>query len=357
MRAVALIGGEGTRLRPLTYSRPKALVPIAGYPFLVRFIQHLRRHGVDELALAGSRGAAEIEASFGQGETLGVRLAYIDEPIALGSGGAIRNCASFLGAETFLVANGDIMTGIDLSAMVEQHRATRAVVTIALTCVEDPTGYGVARIDDESAIRAFVEKPAPGAAPSRWANAGLWLFEPGVVDRIPEGRSMVETDLFPALIAAGERVYGYRSRDAWIDIGTVARYLQANRDALAAEGSVRTDDEAIVESGARLEAPVVVGRGTIVRDGAVVTGPTALGVGCDIAAAAEVSRSVLWDGVRVEHGGIVSDSALADDVVIGAGAVVRDAALGHGARVEPGSRPPAGLRLDPGDVYPRSAAT
>ncbi len=351
MKAVALIGGEGTRLRPLTYSRPKALVPIAGRPFLAHFIDHLRAHGIGELILAGARGAREIAQTFGDGDDIGVRLAYVDEPVPLGSGGAILNCAALLGDSTFLVANGDVLTGIDLTAMLDHHRRTGAFVSIALTHVDDTAGFGVVELDPSDRILRFVEKPPTHEAPSHWANAGLWLFEPGALRRIAPGHSMVETALFPELIAAGERVFGYRSSAYWLDIGTMARYLQAQGDRMALTDGVRGEG-AHIDAGAHIEPPVVAGRGAVVRAGARVLGPATLGEGCDIAAGAEVVASVLWDRVQVEHGALVRRSALADDVVIGAGAIVEDAALGQGATVAPGARPPRGLRLDPGEMFP-----
>lgn len=351
MQAVVLVGGEGTRLRPLTYSRPKALVPVLGRPFLERFIERLRDHGFDEIVLAVSHGRDAVAATLGAGAGLGVRITYAAEPAPLGSAGAVRNCARFLRRETFLVANGDILSDIDLTAMLAQHRASGALVTIALTAVDDTSGYGVVDIDERDRIHRFVEKPPPEEAPSAWINAGLWLFEPAALDRIPEGHSMVETGLFPEIIASGQLLSGYRSTAYWLDLGTPQRYLQAHHDLMRPADGVGAEG-AVVAAGARVQAPVIVARGAIVRDGARVDGPAYIGEGCDIAAGAEVRASVLWERVRVEQGARVHDSAIAEDVVIGAGAFVEGAVLGHAATVAAGARTPHGLRLDPGERYP-----
>ncbi len=326
-----LVGGEGTRLCPLTLGRHKSLVPVLGRPLLHHVLAHLSQHGFDEIVLAVSHRRDDVIAAIGDGAALGVRVAYADEPEPLGSGGAIRNVAALLERRTFLVVNGDILTGIDLTAMLAHHRRRKALATIALTPVDDPASYGVVALDEEDRILRFVEKPAPGTAPSSWGNAGFWLFEPAALDRIPAGRSMVETGLFPELAAAGERLIGYRSHAHWIDAGTPERYLRANLDALhgasvSGEG-VRAHPEALLSA-------------------------ACLGDGCEVGEGAEVVDSVLWEGVRVGRGARVRSSVFADGVTIGEGAELEGAVLGRGASIAPGARPAPGLRLNPGERYP-----
>ncbi|HWO93798.1 MAG TPA: NDP-sugar synthase [Dehalococcoidia bacterium] len=354
MKAIVLVGGEGTRLRPLTYSRPKALVPVLGRPFLLHFIEYLRGHGFDDVILAVAHGADAIRAALGDGRDAGVRLTYVDEPVPLGSAGAIANCAPNLGEETFLVANGDIVTDIDLSAMLRQHRERPALVTVALISVEDPSGFGVAEIDEDERIRRFVEKPPPEEAPSSWANAGLWMFEPQAVSFIPPGRSMVETDLFPSLADAG-LLGGYRSGGYWIDLGTPRRYLQLHADLLA-RSALCSDAEALIEPGASIKQPVSIARGAVVRQGARIEGAAVVGIGSEVASGALVTASVLWERVIVERGAVVRNSIVAEETVIGAGAVVEDATIGPGAAIEAGARTPHGLRLDPGERFPQAEA-
>lgn len=350
MQAVVLVGGEGTRLRPLTYSRPKALVPFLGRPFLQEFIAHLADHGYDDVILAVSHGREAISNVFGDGADLGVRIRYADEPTPLGSGGAVLNVAGMLQNETFLVANGDILSEFDLTAMLALHRETHAMVSIGLTPVDDTSGFGVVEIDHEERIHRFVEKPLPEEAPSNWVNAGLWLFEPDALDFIPEGYSMVERQLFPELLERGKRVTGYRSEAYWMDLGTPHRYMLAHRHWV--QERVTEAVEATIESGTEVIGPVMFGRHAIVRRGGRLVGPSYIGEASDIADGAEVVESVLWERVRVEHGATVRDSIFAEDVVIGAGACVDGAVLGPGSVIASGAHTPHGLRLDPGETYP-----
>ena len=330
-----LVGGEGTRLRPLTFSRHKSLVPVLGRPLLHHVLAHLSRHGFDEIVLAVSHRRDDVIAAIGDGAALGVRVAYADEPEPLGSAGAIRNVAALLEGRTFLVVNGDILTGIDLTAMLAHHRRHKALVTIALTPVDDPISYGVVALDEQDRILRFVEKAAPGTAPSSWANAGFWLFEPAALDRIPAGRSMVETGLFPDLAAAGEQFIGYRSHAHWIDAGTPERYLRANLDAL--------------------HGASVSGEGVLVHPTAHISA-VCLGDGCEVGEGAEVAESVLWERVRVGRDARVRSSVLADGVTIGEGAELEGAVLGRGVAIGPGAHPAPGLSLNPGERYPAAEA-
>ena len=326
-----LVGGEGTRLRPLTLSRHKSLVPVLGRPLLHHVLAHLAGHGFDDIVLAVSHRRDEVATSIGDGAALRVRVAYADEPEPLGSAGALRNAATLLERGTFLVVNGDILSGLDLTAMLAHHRQQKALVTIGLTPVDDPGSYGVVELDTDDRILRFVEKPPPGTAPSNWANAGFWLFEPTALDRIPAGRSMVETGLFPEMAEAGERLIGYRSDADWIDVGTPERYLRANLDAL--HGGSMSGEGARVHADARIVA-------------------ACLGDGCEVGEGAEVVNSVLWEQVRVGNGARVRASVLADGVSIGDEAELEGAVLGRGAAIAPRARPPAGLRLNPGERYP-----
>src|SRR5579871_3149419 len=225
LQGIILVGGEGTRLRPLTYRTPKAIVPILGRPFLEHMLVYLRGHGVTAVSLALGHLADPIRAYFGDGSRWGIDLRMVVEAEPLGSAGAIKQFQPEL-VRPFFAFNGDILTNIDLTAMQQQHERRNAAVSIALMEVEDPSGFGVVELDDDQRVRRFVEKPPRELAPSRWANAGIWLFEPRTLDRIPaRRRSMVETELFPELIAANERVQGYCQRAFWVDIGTPERYL------------------------------------------------------------------------------------------------------------------------------------
>jgi mannose-1-phosphate guanylyltransferase len=282
--AVVLVGGEGTRLRPLTHTTPKAMLPIANRPFLEHQIVHLRAHGIDRVVLACGYRPDAIRAHFGAG------LEYVVEPEPLGTGGAIAHAARAL-SETFVVANGDVLTDLDLSALVRFHRDREARMTLALHPVDDPSRYGVVVTAADGAVTAFVEKPAPGTAPAVTINAGAYVVEPDVLDLIPEGRAVsVEYEVFPLLLGAG--LYAQSSDGYWRDIGTPESYLAANLERMPPGGLV--DPSAQVDTGADVTGSVV-------------------GPGCRVEAGARVSRSVLLEGAVVRAGRTVENRVMGSD--------------------------------------------
>ena len=355
MKAIILAGGEGTRLRPLTYTTPKAMVPILGRPYLEHMLVYLRRNGVTEIALALGHHPEPIQRYFGDGSHWGVRLDMVVEPQPLGSGGAIKQFAPGL-ARPFFAVNGDVLTDFDLTSMRRQHEQTDAALSIALMEVKDPSAFGVAALDADGRIINFVEKPPAGAAPSNWANAGIWLFEPRVLDRIPAGRrSMVEMELFPELISAGERVQAYRGHGFWVDIGTPERYLAAQlrlleepglrelplvswpgTPFLSAETEPNVESAPRVATDASIEGPVLFGTGVTVESGAVIRGPVAIGAGCRIGPRAFLERSVLWEACTIAANGRVSESVLAEEVVVGVRAGLLRVIAGRAASFEVG---------------------
>ena len=230
MIAVILVGGEGTRLRPLTYTTPKPMLPIANRPFLEHQVAHLRAHGIDRIVLACGYRPDAIRAHFG------AELEYVVEPEPLGTGGAIAYAARAL-TETFVVANGDVLTDLDLSALVRFHRDREARMTLALHPVDDPSRYGVVVTAADGAVTAFVEKPPPGAAAASTINAGTYVVEPEVLGLVPQGRAVsVEYEVFPLLVGAG--LYALSSDGYWRDIGTPESYLAANLERMPAGGLV-----------------------------------------------------------------------------------------------------------------------
>lgn len=355
MQAVILIGGEGTRLRPLTYDMPKAMAPILNRPFLEHMLVYLRRHGIDTVTLALGHQSEAIRAYFGDGSRWGITLRMAVEAEPLGSAGAIKQFEPQL-TEPFFAFNGDILTDMNLSEMATLHERTHADVSIGLIEVDDPSGFGVVRLGEGDRIEAFVEKPPRQLAPSRWANAGVWLFQPEVLARVPAGRrSMVETELFPELIADGGHVQGYGERAFWVDIGTPQRYLDVQLRMLT-EPAARIlpltmwpgtpylcaeDDPAAptpaVDAVAEVRGPVLLGAGARIEAGARVVGPAVLGRGVRVAAGATVERSVLWDGATVAAGAAVRASILAARVSVGAGAKIEHAVVGHDAALTAGT--------------------
>jgi mannose-1-phosphate guanylyltransferase len=297
MRAVVLVGGEGTRLRPLTFTTPKQMLPVGGRPMIERVLEHLAGHGVDEAVLSlGYRPDAFLDA-YPDGRCVGVKLAYAVEDTPLDTAGAIRFAARFGGIdETFVVVNGDVLTGLDVSALVAFHLDRRAEATIALTPVEDPSAFGVVPTDEDGRVVAFIEKPPRHEAPTNLINAGTYVLEPSVLARIPgEGRVSIERKTFPALARDG-RLYAWASDADWADAGTPATFLAAN----------------LRYAGLR-------------------------GEGTEVAAGATVDTSVLGAGVTVGAGAVVAESVCFDGAAIGPGAEVRASIVGRHARVEAGA--------------------
>lgn len=303
MKAVVLVGGFGTRLRPLTHSTPKQMLPVVNRLMIERVVEHLGRHGVDTAVLAlGYRPDAFVDA-YPDGRCAGVDLHYSVEPEPMDTAGAIRFAALDAGIdERFLVVNGDVLTDLDVTALIAAHDRAGAEGTIALHRVEDPSAYGVVPTEVDGRVTAFIEKPPRASAPTDLINAGTYVLERSVLDRIePERPVNVERVTFPAMVE--DRVlYAFDGGTYWIDAGTPATYLQANLDLL---------------DGRR--------------------GSPEVGVHPDAVVDGDVERSVVGWGARVHAGAIVSGSVLLPGAVIESGAVVRDAIVGPRATIESGA--------------------
>jgi len=324
MQALILAGGQGTRLRPLTSTVPKPVVPLVDRPFISYMIEWLRGHGVDDIILACGFMADGVRSVLGDGSALGVRLRYIEEPTPLGTGGALKYAEEQLD-ERFFMLNGDVLTDMDLTAQLRQHEETGARATLALIAVDDPSAYGLVRLEEGLAVREFVEKPSPEEAGAYLINAGAYILQRDVLDGMaPAGTKIsIEREVFPTLVRNG--LYGYEASGYWMDIGTPERYLQATFDIL--EGEVRTEvGRAIAEAGGVL-------RGGGGGDG-IVHGPALVGAGCELAADAVVaSRSVLGRGVTVGEGAHIESSVVLDGATVGAGTRITSSIIGPGVRI------------------------
>jgi NDP-sugar pyrophosphorylase family protein len=351
VKAVVLVGGEGTRLRPLTYHTPKPLLPIANRAFLDRQLEWLAAHGVDEVVLSLGYLPDAFEAHFARCPApVPVRFAVEDEP--LGTAGAIRFAAAGID-ERIVVCNGDVLTTLDLGRLVEFHRARGAEASISLTKVDDPSSFGVVPTRDDGEVVAFVEKPAPGKAPTHWINAGTYVLEPSVLDRIPPRLTVsVERETFPRMLEDPAALYAQQSDAYWIDIGAPEQYLRANADVLGGvlggEPSAQFPErgpgvwahaDVSVDPAAVLSAPVVIGSGVTIEAGARVHA-SSVGAGSHVGRDARVLRAVLHEGARIGADAEVADS------VVGAHAVVHDGArVGARSLVEAGGSVPAHARL------------
>lgn len=331
MRAVVLVGGFGTRLRPLTYSVPKPMLPVGHVAIIERLVANLVAGGVTEVTLALGFKPEPFMEAFPDGRCAGADLRYAVEPEPLDTAGAIRFAADAAGIDdTFVVANGDVLTDLDIAALVAFHRERGAEATLHLIAVDDPSAFGVVAIDDDGRIGRFVEKPAPGTAPSNLINAGTYVLEPSVLARIPAGEKVsIERVTFPAIVA-DRGVFGLATDDYWIDTGKPDLYLAANIDLVTGRRVGQTCDA--VAPGAHVDATASV-TASVVDDGATVS------------ADAVVERSVLLHGAHVGAGARVSGSVVMGHV--GDGAVVVDSVLGAGAVVDAGEHLVGHRRPDP----------
>ncbi len=327
MKAVVLVGGEGTRLRPLTLSTPKQMLPVAGRTVIERVVEHLSRHGVDAVVLSlGYKPDAFLRA-FPDGRCAGVKLEYAVESSPLDTAGAIRFAAEQggVGDDTFVVVNGDVLTDIDISDLVRFHRGRQAEATIALTPVEDPSRFGVVPVDANGKVQAFIEKPPACEAPTNMINAGIYVLEPSFLERVPRGQKVsVEREVFPAVVKDG-RLYALGSDALWTDMGTPEKYLEANLAWAKREGALSARPEGAhpgatvansvvypdvrIEEGARVHDAVVL-EGACVRSGATVR-RSVLGRNVDVGLGAVVEAlSVLGDGWEVAAGEMLSGARL-----------------------------------------------
>ncbi|HLG50119.1 MAG TPA: NDP-sugar synthase [Chloroflexota bacterium] len=341
MKAVILVGGEGTRLRPLTVKAPKPMLPVVNRPFLELVIAYLRRHGIQDVILSMGYRSEVIEAYFGDGQRFGVNLAYVVESSPLGTAGGVKNVEKYIDG-TFFVFNGDILTDLDLGAMLQFHRERGACATLALTPVDDPSAYGLVETDPDGRVRRFVEKPRPDQITTNLINAGTYILEPEILERIPpDTYYMFERGVFPSLLDRGSPLFGYPSDCYWIDIGTPARYIAVHRDVLS--GRVEHLRESVpigtavtagagtrIDPGATIDGPVVLGEGVQIEAGARVRGPAVIGDGCLIGPESEVDGAILWRKVRLGARVILRECVIGnnatvdDDSVISGGAIVSD---------------------------------
>jgi NDP-sugar pyrophosphorylase family protein len=341
MKAVILAGGEGTRLRPLTLSVPKPVVPVVDRPFLRHQIDLLARAGVREIIFSVAYHPEKVEAVFGDGNALGVKIRYAVEKTPLGTGGAVKNAESLLDERT-VVLNGDILADFDLASILARHEAQGAAASIVLTPVANPSAYGVVETDLDGRVLRFVEKPPPDQIRANTINAGVYVLETRVLELMPPGvKHSIERQFFPALLERGDKVLGPVHEGYWIDIGTPMKYLQVHRDILAgrfpvpldgaarAGGWIHTD--ARVADGASLEAPFYIGPGSRIAAGARVGPDTVLVADVEVGPGALVRDSVLWAGSLVGPETEVVGSLIGPGVRLGRRVCLTGALVGEGS--------------------------
>jgi mannose-1-phosphate guanylyltransferase len=344
--AVLLVGGQGTRLRPLTISAPKPMLPTAGVPFTAHQLAHARDAGVDHVVLATSYRAEVFEAYFGDGSAFGLELEYVTESQPLGTGGGIRNVADRLRGgpeDPVLIFNGDVLSGVDLSALLAHHRESGAQVTLHLVEVEDPRAFGVVPTDETGRVTAFLEKtPDP---PTNRINAGCYVFRRGVIDTIPAGRPVsVERETFPGLLAQGELIVGHVDSSYWLDLGTPAAFVRGSCDLVLGR---------VASSAVPLPpGPCLLLEHAEVGPDARLTGGTTIGRRVQVGARAEVQSSVVFDDAVIGAGAVVRASVVGRGARIGPGSVIESAVIGDEADIGAENELLAGVRIFPGVALP-----
>ena len=350
MKAILLAGGKGTRLRPLTIHTPKPIVPIFDRPFLHYQLDLLKQvPEIDEVILSLNYQPRRIEEMFGDGGQSGLGIRYVVEPAPLGTAGAVRYAGESL-RESVVVFNGDVLTEVDLAAVIALHRSRKAKATIVLTPVENPSAYGLVETDTAGNIQRFLEKPSADQITCDTINAGIYILEPDTFDRIPKDTPWsIERSFFPSLVERSETFVAYVYRGYWIDIGTPEKYMQVHRDIM--DGRYRTgpfagtdspvwiSPDARVENDVTVEGPCFIDRGAVVKTGARIGPYTVIGRQCHIEEGAAVDHAIVWANSRISQGAVVRRSILGRHCHIGRNAVVeRGAVLGDKSVITDHSR-------------------
>ena len=336
MKAILLAGGKGTRLRPLTIHTPKPIVPIFDRPFLHYQLDLLKQvPEIDEVILSLNYQPRRIEELFGDGGESGLGIRYVVEPAPLGTAGAVRYAGESL-RESVVVFNGDVLTQVDLAAVIALHRERKARATIVLTPVENPSAYGLVETDGSANIQRFIEKPEPTQITCDTINAGIYVLEPETFERIPKDTPWsIERSFFPSLIERQDTFVAYVYRGYWIDIGTPEKYMQVHRDimdgryraapfAAAGPSAVSVADDARVDDGVTLEGPCFIDGGTVVKTGARIGPYAVIGKQCHIEEHASIEHSIVWANTRVSQEAIVRRAILGRHCHIGRSATLDD---------------------------------
>lgn len=341
--AVILVGGKGTRLRPLTNSIPKPMLPVAGAPFLEHLLARIKEAGMTHVVLGTSFKAEVFEEHFGDGSHLGLEIEYVVEDEPLGTGGGIRNVLDHLRYDRAMVFNGDVLGGTDLQAVLNTHVEQEADVTLHLLRVSDPRAFGCVPTDADGRVSAFLEKTED--PPTDQINAGSYVFNRSVIEKIPAGRPVsVEREIFPGLLESGARVFGHVDQAYWRDMGTPADFVRGSSDL------VRGIAPSPLLAGRNGES--LVDESSAIAGGALLLGGTVIGRGVEVGGGARVEESVIFDGVQIEAGATVERCVIAAGVRIGARAHLVDCVIGEGAVIGARCELRDGLRVWPGVNLP-----
>ncbi|MDG4664266.1 NDP-sugar synthase [Mycobacterium sp. 236(2023)] len=341
--AVVLVGGMGTRLRPLTLSAPKPMLPTAGLAFLTHLLSRIAEAGIEHVVLGTSYKAGVFEAEFGDGSKLGLQIDYVVEEEALGTGGGIANVSSKLRHDTAVVFNGDVLSGCDLRALLDSHESSGADVTLHLVRVGDPRAFGCVPTDSEGVVTAFLEKTQD--PPTDQINAGCYVFKRSIIEEIPKGRALsVEREVFPQLLSDGKKVCGYVDATYWRDMGTPEDFVRGSADLVR---GIAPSPALTHQRGEKL-----VHDGASVAPGALLIGGTVVGRGAEVAGGARLDGAVIFDGAKIGAGAVIERSIIGFGAHIGPRALIRDGVIGDGADIGARCELLRGARVWPGITIP-----
>jgi mannose-1-phosphate guanylyltransferase len=326
-QAVILVGGQGTRLKPLSDYLPKAMMPVLNRPFLEHAIVYLKKLGAIEVTLALSYLPESIRDYLGDGSNLGIRLNYTVEDNPLGTAGAVKHAEAYLN-HTFAVLNGDIFTDLDITDMLTFHRQRKAQATIALTWVDNPSAFGIVETETNGRVSRFIEKPSPDRITTNWINAGIYILEPEILQHIPiNTHYMFERGLFPRLLELGEPIYGYPFRGYWIDMGTPEKYWRLNCDLLLEKTTspisygfrpdrICIEEAARISPSAEITGPALIGARCRIGEKARIQGPVILGQDCRVAEEATIEEAILWPEASIGAGASLQQCILSSSTSI-----------------------------------------
>jgi mannose-1-phosphate guanylyltransferase len=360
MKAVILVGGLGTRLRPLTCNTPKPMIPVLNQPFIEHMLENLRDQGIDEAILAVQYLADRFRSALGDGSRLGISVQVIEEPEPRGTAGAVKNVEHLLDGTTF-VFNGDVFTDLDLQAMLAFHREKGSKLTIALTPVDDPTSFGLVETDTSGHIRRFLEKPRIDEVTTNMVNAGTYILEPELLRYVPPNQYyMFERGLFPVVLQTADPMYAYPSRAYWTDIGKPQTYLDVHHDILVGKVRYRMSGEQIgervwaqgpvmIHDSAQVMGPVMFGENVTIAAGARIIGPTVIGAGTAVGANAMIEGSVLWEQNQIGEEALLRSCVVGSRNRISAKAHITDGAIiGDDCVIGAENHLERGIRIWPG---------
>ncbi len=328
LKAVILVGGEGTRLRPITFLNPKPMLPLVDKPFMENFILWLRSHKIKDIIFSTGYLPEIFKNYFGDGRSLGLRLTYVREESPLGTCGGVKNVEKYLGTGHFIVFNGDILSSMDLTKMAVFHESKKADITIALTTIEDPTSYGSVTVDAEGRVKQFLEKPSQDEITTNLINAGFYIIKPHMMKLVPEGRKYsFERGLFPTALSEGYKIYGYISNSYWLDVGTPQKYLTAHYDILNKKINFKFLYNEILENiyigkdskylrSNFVSGPVVIGKRTKIEKGARIMPLTVIGDDCIVSEGTEISESIIFNNCKIGKSCLIKKSIISNNVEI-----------------------------------------